>query len=172
MLHTFYKAFSDPNQSPPERTRKDRNMVISAENLLKAKGGNLWTISPEAFVYQALQELSDRNIGALLVFESGRLAGIFSERDYARKLVLKGRFSKNTKVREVMTEEVITITPHSNIEECMELMTNKRIRHLPVVDGARVIGIISIGDIVKAIISDQKSTIGLLNEYITGGRPP
>jgi CBS domain-containing protein len=147
-------------------------MVISAENLLKAKGGNLWTISPEAFVYQALQELSDRNIGALLVFESGRLAGIFSERDYARKLVLKGRFSKNTKVREVMTEEVITITPHSNIEECMELMTNKRIRHLPVVDGARVIGIISIGDIVKAIISDQKSTIGLLNEYITGGRPP
>jgi len=170
MLHTFYKAFSDPNQSP--RTRKDRNMVISAENLLKAKGGNLWTISPEAFVYQALQELSDRNIGALLVFESGRLAGIFSERDYARKLVLKGRFSKNTKVREVMTEEVITITPHSNIEECMELMTNKRIRHLPVVDGARVIGIISIGDIVKAIISDQKSTIGLLNEYITGGRPP
>ena len=147
-------------------------MVISAENLLKAKGGNLWTISPEAFVYQALQELSDRNIGALLVFESGRLAGIFSERDYARKLVLKGRFSKNTNVREVMTEEVITITPHSNIEECMELMTNKRIRHLPVVDGARVIGIISIGDIVKAIISDQKSTIGLLNEYITGGRPP
>jgi len=145
-------------------------MAITAGDLLKAKGGDLWTISTDAFVYEALQLLSDKNIGALLAFESGRLAGVFSERDYARKLVLKGKFSKNTRVREVMTQEVITITPDHNIEECMKLMTNKRIRHLPVLDGAFVIGVISIGDIVKAIISDQKSTIGLLNEYITGGR--
>jgi len=96
--------------------------------------------------------------------------GIFSERDYARKLVLKGKFSKNTAVREVMTENVVTIEPGDNIEYCMGLMTDKRIRHLPVMRNGCVIGVISIGDIVKAIIADQKSTIGLLEEYITGGR--
>jgi len=145
-------------------------MVITAGDLLKAKGYQVWAISPHALVYEALQLLNEKNVGALLVFESERLVGIFSERDYARKLVLKGKFSKNTHVREVMTDEVTTITPDYDIEQCMELMTNKRIRHLPVTEGKRVVGVISIGDIVKAIISDQKSTIGLLNEYITGGR--
>lgn len=145
-------------------------MVITAGDLLKAKGYQVWAISPHAMVYEALQLLNEKNVGALLVFESERLIGIFSERDYARKLVLKGKFSKNTHVSEVMTDEVTTIAPEDSIEQCMEMMTNKRIRHLPVIEGDRVVGVISIGDIVKAIISDQKSTIGLLNEYITGGR--
>jgi len=145
-------------------------MTITAGDLLKTKGPDLWTVSPDSSVYEALQLLSDKNIGALLVLDSGRLAGIFSERDYARKIVLKGKFSKNTKVSEVMTEKVITVTPEKNIERCMELMTRERIRHLPVIQDSRVVGVISIGDIVKAIISDQNSTIGLLNDYITGGR--
>ncbi len=145
-------------------------MVITAGDLLKNKGYDLWSVSPEASVYQALQLMCEKNIGALLVFESDRLVGIFSERDYARKLVLKGKFSKNTSVREVMTDEVVTVAPEDNIEQCMGLMTERRIRHLPVRDDHEVIGLVSIGDIVKAIISDQKSTIGLLNDYITGGR--
>jgi len=145
-------------------------MAVSAGDLLESKGHQIWTVSPHATVYEALQILSEKNIGALLVLESGQLLGIFSERDYARKLVLKGRFSKNTEVREVMTEDVVSVTPGDNIEQCMELMSNRCIRHLPVMDGTRVTGVISIGDIVKAIISDQKSTIGLLNEYIARGR--
>ncbi len=145
-------------------------MVITAGDLLKSKGYDLWTVSPESSVYEALQLMCEKNIGALLVFESGQLVGIFSERDYARKLVLKGKFSKNTRIREVMTDEVVTVAINDDIEQCMGLMTNRRIRHLPVKKGDRVIGLISIGDIVKAIISDQQSTIGLLNDYITGGR--
>jgi CBS domain-containing protein len=145
-------------------------MMITAGDLLREKGYQVWAISPRALVYEALQLLDEKNVGALLVFESTRLVGIFSERDYARKLVLKGKFSRNTQVSEVMTEEVTTVTPDDGIEQCMEMMTNKRIRHLPVTDGNRVVGVISIGDIVKAIISDQESTIGLLHEYITGGR--
>jgi len=144
-------------------------MVIVGD-LLKQKGGDLWTIGSDATVYQALMLLSEKNIGALPVFDGGRLAGIFSERDYARKLALKGKFSKHTRVREVMTEEVVTVGPDDSIEQCMELMTHRRIRHLPVVGGSDVLGIISIGDIVKAIITDQKSTIGLLKDYITAGR--
>lgn len=145
-------------------------MVITAGDLLKYKGREIWAVSPDATVYEALRLLSEKNVGALLVFEDKRLAGIFSERDYARKLVLKGKFSRDTRVKEVMTEEVVTVTPRHDIEQCMELMTHHRIRHLPVTDGSAVVGVVSIGDIVKAIISDQKSTIGLLNEYITGSR--
>ena len=145
-------------------------MSITVVDLLKIKGYEVLSIAPDSSVYEALQLLAKNNIGALLVLQSGRLTGIFSERDYARKLVLKGKFSKNTEVREVMTENVVTVGPENNIEHCMELMTDKRIRHLPVVENGCVIGVISIGDIVKAIIADQKSTIGLLEEYITGGR--
>jgi CBS domain-containing protein len=145
-------------------------MSIAVGGLLKAKGYEVLSVTPASSVYEALQLLAEKNVGALLVFESGRLAGIFSERDYARKLVLKGKFSKNTAVREVMTENVITVDPDDSIEYCMKLMTDRRIRHLPVVWDGRVMGVISIGDIVKAIIADQKSTIGLLEQYITGGR--
>lgn len=145
-------------------------MLITASDLLKSKGHEIWSVSPEASVYEALQLLNEKNIGALLVFDAERLVGIFSERDYARKLVLKGRFSRDTRVKEVMTDEVVTVAPEDDIEHCMELMTCRHIRHLPVVNISGVIGLVSIGDIVKAIISDQKSTIGLLNEYITGSR--
>jgi len=145
-------------------------MRITVDDLLKSKGYEVLSITPDALVYKALQLLADKNVGALLVFQSGALVGIFSERDYARKLVLKGRFSINTAVREVMTDSVITVEPGDDIEYCMRLMTDKRVRHLPVVSEGRVVGVISIGDIVKAIISDQKFTIGLLEEYITGGR--
>ena len=145
-------------------------MSITVSDLLKTKGYEVLAITPDSSVYEALQRLADRNVGALLVFQSGELVGIFSERDYARKLALKGKFSKNTAVQEVMTQDVITVRPDDNIEYCMGLMTDKRIRHLPVVKDGRVTGVISIGDIVKAIIADQKSTIGLLQEYITGGR--
>jgi CBS domain-containing protein len=145
-------------------------MLVTAGNLLAIKGNEVVSIDPDKSVYEALKLLAEKNIGALLVFESGKLIGVFSERDYARKLALKGKFSKNTAIREVMTENVITVSPDYSLEKCMEAMTNKRIRHLPVVHEGRVTGIISIGDIVKAIISDQKSTIGLLENYITGGR--
>ncbi len=145
-------------------------MSITAGDLLKIKGYDVLSITPDSSVYEALQLLAKNNVGALLVIQSGTLEGIFSERDYARKLVLKGKFSKNTEVREVMTGNVVTIKPEDNIEYCMGLMTDRRIRHLPVMKGGCVIGVISIGDIVKAIIADQKSTIGLLEEYITGGR--
>jgi CBS domain-containing protein len=143
-------------------------MLITVRDLLKRKGSEVLSVRPESTVYEALQLMAEKNVGALLVFDSARLAGIFSERDYARKLVLKGKFSKSTAVKEVMTEEVITVGPDENIEQCMDIMTNSHVRHLPVVEQNRVAGVISIGDIVKAIISEQKFTIGVLEQYITG----
>jgi CBS domain-containing protein len=143
-------------------------MLITVRELLKRKGNEVLSIHPESTVYEALQLMAERNVGALLVFNSGRLVGMFSERDYARKLVLKGKFSRTTAVKEVMTEEVITVSPDEDIERCMDIMTNSRVRHLPVVQQNKVAGVISIGDIVKAIISDQKFTIDVLEQYITG----
>jgi CBS domain-containing protein len=145
-------------------------MLITADDLLAQKGHVIVSIDPDKSVYEALKLLAENNIGALLVFKSEKLIGVFSERDYARKLALKGKFSKDTAIREVMTENVITVSSDCNLEQCMEVMTYKHIRHLPVVQDGRVTGIISIGDIVKAIISDQKSTIGFLEDYIKGGR--
>jgi CBS domain-containing protein len=143
-------------------------MLITVRDLLRNKGSEVLSIHPESTVYEALQLMAERNVGALLVMNSGRLAGIFSERDYARKLVLKGKFSRTTSVKEVMTEEVITVSPEEDIERCMDIMTNSRVRHLPVVQQDKVIGVISIGDIVKTIISDQKFAIDVLEQYITG----
>ena len=145
-------------------------MLITVREILKSKGSEVFSVHPESTVYEALQIMAERNVGALLVFDSARLAGIFSERDYARKLVLKGKFSRTTMVKKVMTEEVITVTPEEDIEQCMDIMTNHRVRHLPVVQQNKVVGVISIGDIVKAIISDQKFTIGVLEQYIAGAR--
>lgn len=144
--------------------------VIAAGDLLNAKGCDIISISEEASVLDALRVLAERNIGALLVFKGESLAGIFSERDYARKLVLKGKFSRETRVSEVMTEEVVTADVGDSVERCMETMTNRRVRHLPVVRDGKVVGVISIGDIVKAIISAQRTTIDTLEDYITGGR--
>ena len=138
--------------------------------LLRNKGGSLWSTAPGATVYDALRVMAEKDVGALLVMEGGKLVGIISERDYARKVVLKGRTSRETLVREIMTERPICIRTDQTIEEAMALMTNKRIRHLPVLAEGRLAGVISIGDVVKDIISEQEFTIHQLENYITGHR--
>ena len=144
-------------------------MAIVAQ-ILQAKGHAVWSIAPEATVYAALELMAEKDIGALLVLHRGELVGILSERDYARKVILKGKFSKDTQVREIMTEEVFGVRPDQPIEECMALMTAKRVRHLPVIEEGKLIGVISIGDVVKALISDQDLLIHALESYITGSR--
>ena len=143
-------------------------IMTYVEQLLKTKGNEIWSIAPQATVYEALQRMSEKDVGALLVLDKGNLVGIFSERDYARKLILKGRFSKDTTVGELMTREVLYIESQSTIEDCMALMTAKRVRHLPVLENERLIGIVTIGDVVRQIISDQDFTIQQLERYIKG----
>jgi CBS domain-containing protein len=142
----------------------------SVKDILQEKGTRVYSISPDANVYEALQMMAEKNVGALMVMEGDTVAGLISERDYARKIVLKGRFSKDVPVREIMTADVIRITPDVDVEECMELMTDKRVRHLPVFKNDRLIGIISIGDIVKAIIEHKEEIIEQLEAYIKGKR--
>jgi CBS domain-containing protein len=136
--------------------------------LLRGKGGEVYSIGPSATVYEAIALMADKGVGALLVLDGGRLAGIVSERDYTRKVILKGRSSKEELVHEIMTREVVTCTPEQTVEEAMRLMTEQRIRHLPVVDGDRVAGVVSIGDLVKWTISAQEETIAHLTHYISG----
>ena len=136
--------------------------------LLSEKGSEFWTVSPSATVLQALEMMAAKNVGALLVMEGEKLAGIFSERDYARKVVLEGRTSKDTSVGDIMSSKVVCVTPQQSVEDCMALMTDKRIRHLPVIEGDRVLGIISVGDVVKAVITEQTFVISQLEHYITG----
>ena len=142
----------------------------SVRQVLKDKGYAVESIAPQASVYEALQKMANRELGALVVFEGGEVCGLFSERDYARKLVLQGKSSKDTQVQEVMTRRVITVEPEQTVEACMVLMTDKHIRHLPVIEEGRLIGIVSIGDIVKAVIEAQRLTIEELATYITSGR--
>ncbi|RMG99415.1 MAG: CBS domain-containing protein [Chloroflexi bacterium] len=137
--------------------------------ILQQKGTDVWHIAPDETVYAALERMAEKNIGALLVMDGDEILGIFSERDYARRVALKGRTSRETPVREVMTSNVIAVRPDQTVEKCMALMTDKRIRHLPVIDGnGRLVGLISIGDVVKALISEQKIIIDHLEDYITG----
>ena len=143
--------------------------MITANRLLQMKGPELWTISPEATVFEALQLLAAKNIGALPVVEEDMLVGIFSERDYARKVALQGKSSHNTQVGELMTRRVHFVKPQRSLEDCMRLMTNMHIRHLPVVDFGQLKGIITIGDVVKAIIAQQGQTIEELERYVSGG---
>lgn len=143
--------------------------MITARDILRAKGPQVWWISPDATVFSALELMAEKNIGALVVLDGESLAGIFSERDYARKVILKGKASKETSVREIMTSEVTTVRPSQSVDECMALMTDKRVRHLPVFEGDKLVGIISIGDVVKAVISEREFTIKQLESYITGG---
>jgi CBS domain-containing protein len=142
------------------------SVPISA--LLHHKGTALWSIAPEATVFEAIQLMAEKNIGSLLVMSSDRLVGLFTERDYARKIALHGKTSKQTLVKEILSRDVITVTPQSSVEECMKLMTEKRVRHLPVLDGASVAGIVSIGDLVNFIISAQDATIEQMERYIAG----
>jgi CBS domain-containing protein len=138
------------------------------KDILKVKGYDVWSVTPNASVYDAVKLMADKGIGALLVIEGGKLTGIISERDYARKVILQGRASKTTEVQEIMTSRVAYTQPEQNVEECMAIMTEKRIRHLPVIDEGRLIGIVSIGDLVKSIIDEQKFIIQQLERYITG----
>lgn len=142
----------------------------TVSQLLQQKGYNIWSIAPDVTVYDALELMADKNIGAVLVMDGENLVGILSERDYARKVILKARFSRDTLVREIMTEKVVCVRPDQSVEECMALMTAKRIRHLPVTEGSKVIGVISIGDAVKAVISEQEFIIEQLENYISGKR--
>jgi len=146
-------------------------LLDTVGTILKRKGREVFSIAPDASVYEAIEMLADKHVGALLVISEGKLAGVISERDYARKVILKGRASKETRVEEIMTGEVITVTPEHRVDECMELMTENRIRHLPVLESEKVAGMISIGDVVKWIISAQEETIDHLEGYITGKYP-
>lgn len=137
-------------------------------DILKAKGSVVYSVEPQAMVYNAIEQMCERNIGGLLIVEQGKLVGIFTERDYARKLILKGKSSKDTPIKDLMTPDPFTVTPDSSIEDCMKLMSSKHIRHLPVTEGEKLIGMISIGDVVKHIIEEQKSTIEHLEQYIAG----
>ena len=138
----------------------------TVKQLLEGKTIRLLSISPDASVFEALQLMAAKDVGALVVLEGDRLAGIFSERDYARKVVLVGKFSKETAVREIMTAKVLCVRPDQTVDQCMALMTEHRIRHLPVLDGSKVIGVISIGDVVKELLSEQQVIISQLESYI------
>ncbi len=141
-------------------------MVATVSNILDTKGHNVWTIAPQSSAYEALELLEEKDIGALVVVDQGKIVGMFSERDYARKVILKGKSSKETAVADVMTQLVCYVLPWTSMNECMALMTNKRVRHLPVMDQDKLIGIISIGDVVKTIISEQESIIDELKSYV------
>lgn len=141
--------------------------MLTVNDILKNKAHNIFSVEPGITVYEAVREMGEKNIGALLVMEGGELKGILSERDYARKVVLKGRKSRETPVSDIMTEKVITVSPTDSVEHCMATMSEKKIRHLPVTDNTKVIGIISIGDVVTAIIRMQQDTIDHLQNYIS-----
>lgn len=140
----------------------------TVNQLLQNKGSRVWSIGPDALVIEALKLMAEKEVGALVVLEGDQVVGILSERDYARKVSLLGKSSKTTPVREIMTEKVVFIRPEQTVEDCMALMTNKRIRHLPVMDGDRLVGVISIGDVVKEVISQQEFIIAQLENYIIG----
>lgn len=141
------------------------------ERILKQKGSQVYSITPQDTVYEALEKLADKDIGALVVMHGTDLVGILSERDYVRKVILKGRSSKEMTVDEIMSSPAVTVTPKTTIDECMRCMTDKRCRHLPVVEGGRVVGVVSIGDLVNWIITAQDLTIHQLQDYITGKYP-
>jgi CBS domain-containing protein len=142
--------------------------MFSVKDLLKHKGSDVWTITPEKTVYDALVLMSTKKIGALVVVEDNKVCGMLSERDYARKVVLKGRSSSETTVKDIMTKKVLYVSPDKSVNECMALMTELAVRHLPVLKDGELAGLISIGDIVKSVISEQEFVINQLESYITG----
>ncbi len=141
------------------------------EVLLSDKGTQVWSIGPRATVFEAIQMMADKNVGALLVTENNKLVGILSERDYTRKVVLKGKSSRETPVIDIISTKPVVVSPTDKVVDCMRLMTQNRIRHLPVLDGDKIVGVISIGDLVNWTISTQSATIDQLNKYITGEYP-
>ncbi len=140
----------------------------TVKHLLEKKGYEVWSLGPDQTVYEALALMTAKNVGALAVLDNGQLIGVFTERDYARSLPLAEKSSKDIKVAEVMTRRVVVVHPEQTVEECMALMTEKRVRHLPVLEGEELVGIVSIGDLVKSIIAEQQFLIEQLERYITG----
>lgn len=143
-------------------------MVETVRMILKNKGNYVWSLPPERTVYEAIAMMADKSVGTIVVLSGEQLVGIISERDYARKVILKGKLSKQTLVSEIMSSPVTTVDPDRTADECMRLMTEKRIRHLPVMDQGKLVGVVSIGDLVKAIVSVQAETIQYLSDYIGG----
>jgi CBS domain-containing protein len=141
------------------------------DKILCQKSGQIWSIDPDATVYDAIALMAEKNVGALLVMEDDKLVGIVSERDYSRKVMLRGKTSRTSTVREIMTTELTTAHPRETVEDCLRFMTEKRIRHLPVVADGSLRGVISIGDLVKEVISTQSATLDQLRDYISGGYP-
>jgi len=142
----------------------------TVRDILRKKGYEIWSVGPATPIYETLQLMDEKNVGAVLVLDSGSLVGVFSERDYARKVVLKGKSSKETPVGDAMTSRVTCVRPEQPLEECMALMSDKRVRHLPVIENNQLTAVISIGDVVQEIISEQEFMIEQLENYITGGR--
>ncbi len=142
--------------------------MSTVNRVLETKGSKVWVIEPDSSVLEALKLMSDRDLGALVVVEDGAVVGIFSERDYARKVILKGKASRDTAVREIMSDKVLYVEPNHRIEECMALMTDKAVRHLPVMYDDQLVGLISIGDVVKATISEKEFVIDQLEQFIMG----
>jgi len=145
-------------------------MIATAtiDSILKQKSSPLWSVSPDTTVFETIQLMADKNIGAVLVKAGEKLVGIMSERDYTRKVAIKGKSSKETRVKEIISTPVLTVTPNHTVEECMRLMTENRIRHLPVLDGEKVVGVVSIGDLVNWVISAQSVAIKQMENYIAG----
>jgi len=146
-------------------------MIETIASILKTKGREIWSVAPGATVYDAIALMADKRIGAVLVISGGKLVGIVSERDYARKVILQGRSSKDTQVHQIMTSSLVTMASDDTVDECMRVMTQHRIRHLPVLDNGKLAGIVSIGDLVNAVISDQAHTIRQLHTYIGSNYP-
>jgi CBS domain-containing protein len=143
------------------------SVPISA--LLHHKDAALWSIAPEATVFEAIQLMADKNIGSLLVLSGDRLVGLFTERDYTRKVALQGKRSRETQVREILSGKIVSVTPQHTVEECMRLMTENRVRHLPVLENGKTVGVVSIGDLVNWTISAQDAAIAQMEQYIAGG---
>ncbi len=163
-----------PSTQPTPAIMKHEELVAAVEtvaSILKAKGSAVWSLSPEATVYEAVALMAEKGVGALAVVDGARLAGIVSERDYARKVILKGKSSKETLVGEIMTAEVVTVEPRRTVAECMRIMTDHHVRHLPVLENGALVGMVSIGDMVNAIIHAQAETIQQLRNYVTGQYP-
>jgi CBS domain-containing protein len=147
------------------------NISGTIDSILHQKGARIWSVAPEATVFEAIALMAHKNIGALLVMKGDKLAGIISERDYTRKVALKGKSSKLTAVREIISSPVISVSPGASVEECMRIMTDHRVRHLPVLDGEKVIGVVSIGDLVNWTINAQHVALSQMEDYITGKYP-
>ena len=145
------------------------NVTGTIDAILNQKSGDIWSVAPDATVYDAVLTMANKNVGALVVMEGDKLVGIISERDYTRKVMLRGKRSRETQVREIMSIELTTVHPKESVDDCLRFMTEKRVRHLPVVDEGRLRGVISIGDLVKHVISVQSATLEHLERYISGG---